>query len=101
VSVFVGTLTLVGCASNTASTTSAAAAPASKPNVVVRAATAEETAKIPDGYTLIKRNGTDFYCHDERVLGSRTQMKQICETKEQMDASRNKATKAVDYVNGR
>lgn len=96
--------TLAACASGAggaSSTSTGSAASTAKRNVVVRAATPEEEANLPRGYTLIKRDGVDFYCHTESVLGSHSQKKQVCQTKEQIDAERNRATKALDYTNSR
>lgn len=95
---------LAACASGAGGASSAstgAVASTANRNVVVRAATPEEEASLPRGYTLIKRNGVDFYCHTESVLGSHSQKKEVCQTKEQIDAERNRATKALDYTNSR
>lgn len=102
----VGSLALAACASSSGTSTGAAAKPATdatgKPlKVVVKVADADTAAKIPSGYTLIKRKGVEFYCHDEPVVGSHTQKNHVCETKEQMEAQRNSSTNTVDYANGR
>jgi hypothetical protein len=103
----VGGLALAACASSGGSSNaSTAAKPATdatgKPlKVVVKVADAETEARIPRGYTLIKRNGVEFYCHDEKVLGSHSQKNHVCETKEQMEAQRASSTNTLDYANGR
>ncbi|HXC58161.1 MAG TPA: hypothetical protein VN645_02530 [Steroidobacteraceae bacterium] len=101
-----GSLGLAACASSGGSSTTPAAKPATdatgKPlKVVVKVADAETEAKIPRGYTLIKRNGVEFYCHDEKVLGSHSQKNHVCETKQQMEAQRQSSTNTLDYANGR
>ena len=92
----IGTLALAACATDP----STADAP-KKTKVVVTVADAETAAKIPAGYFLVRKGGKEYYCHDEPVVGSRTEKNQVCETKEQMDATRNKSANTTDYAQGR
>jgi hypothetical protein len=109
VCVCVGSMSLAGCATGTsaakpAGNTSATSTPSAspgKPKVVYTVADAKTAAMIPDGYQLIRRNGVEFFCHSEPVTGSRTQKKDICQTKEQMEADLNRTSNTVDYATGR
>ena len=49
-------------------------------------------------YKEVKRNGEQVYCRTEPVTGSRTQTKEICMTKEQVDAER---ARGVNVVTGK
>jgi hypothetical protein len=88
-------LTLTACA------TGAGTATDKKPKVVYTVADAKTEASIPYKYQLIRRNGVEFYCHSEPVTGSHTQKKQICQTKEQIEAERTSTSNTVDYASGR
>ena len=99
-SLCIGTLALAASAADDA-TEKAADKTDKKSKVVIRGATAAEEARIPAGYTLIKKNGLEYFCRTEKVTGSRTQTKQICQTKEQMDAERNNSNNTVEFAAGR
>jgi hypothetical protein len=64
-------------------------------------ADAKTDAKIPYKYLLIRKNGVDLYCRSEKVTGSRTQKKDVCQTQDQMDAERASSTNTVDFATGR
>ncbi len=46
----------------------------------------KSSATVRSGYTLVRKDGTDFYCRKERVTGSRTRTEDVCLTKAQLDA---------------
>jgi hypothetical protein len=48
----------------------------------------EAKAEAKNTYKPVTRDGTEIYCRTEAVTGSRTQKKEICLTKEQVDAER-------------
>lgn len=45
-----------------------------------------KSAEVPSGYTLVKKDGTDFYCRKEKVTGSRLRTTDVCLTKAQLEA---------------
>jgi hypothetical protein len=74
-------LALSACASNTpvsappAAPAAAAASTSANPSA--------DTSKVPHGYHLVVKNGTEFYCRYEPVAGSRTLRDEVCLTKDQ------------------
>jgi hypothetical protein len=72
-------LLLSACASN--SPVSAPPAPAAAPST--SANPSADTTKVPHGYHLVVKNGTEFYCRYEPVAGSRTLRDEVCVTKDQ------------------
>jgi hypothetical protein len=79
VSVGIAALALAACASSGAATSTGKVD--AKP-----AAVTAQTAKVGDGYQLVKKDGQDFYCRTDRATGSRARVVQTCLTKEQLDA---------------
>jgi len=91
--VLAGAIALAACASNppasstgAPSANGAAASPAASAaeNSVSSNAPKTDLDKVPYGYRLVVRNGTEYYCRYEPVAGSRTLRDEICLTKEQM-----------------
>lgn len=75
--IWVGALLLSACAST---------APVSAPPAAVAntgANSSVDTAKVPHGYHLVVKNGTEFYCRYEPVAGSRTLRDEVCLTKDE------------------
>jgi hypothetical protein len=81
VSVRVGVLALVACAF-----------------VPCTAVAADSKPDAKNTYKPVNRNGQEMYCRTEAVTGSRTQKKEICLTKEQVDAER---ARGVNIVTGK
>ena len=71
--VCLGAIALTACTSHPP--VSPAAAPAASGGAAVRP---------PPGYRLVVKDGTEYYCRYEPVVGSRTLRDEICLTKEQM-----------------
>jgi hypothetical protein len=47
-----------------------------------------KSSNVPFGYTLVVRNGTEYFCHRENVTGSRMEKHETCLTQAQIDAQR-------------
>ncbi|HXR51545.1 MAG TPA: hypothetical protein VN762_05365 [Steroidobacteraceae bacterium] len=58
----------------------------------------DSKADSKNTYKEVKRNGAEVYCRTEPVTGSRTQKKEICLTKEQVEAER---ARGVNIVTGK
>ena len=74
---WLGASLLSACASN---------APVSAPPTAVAntsARSSADTAKVPHGYHLVVKNGTELYCRYEPVAGSRTLRDEVCLTKDE------------------
>ncbi len=79
---------LAGCAStggaaSPARTVSAPASPA------VTAGDSKTLADVPYGFQLVVQKGEEYYCKRELITGSRTNTRDICLTKAQMEAQIN------------
>jgi len=88
--VLAGAIALVGCAvsapvsSTSASPSGAATAAAPAASGEGSSTPAKPTKTKLHGYELVVRNGTEYYCRYEPVVGSHTEREQICLTKEQI-----------------
>lgn len=75
-----------------ASTGGGAAAPRSVATPAPPAVTAGDSktlADVPYGFQLVVQKGEEYYCKRELITGSRTNTRDICLTKAQMEAQRN------------
>ena len=88
--VCLGAIALTACTSHPP--VSPAAAPAASGGAAVSkvdaaqdaSASAAAKTRPPPGYRLVVKDGTEYYCRYEPVVGSRTLRDEICLTKEQM-----------------
>ena len=62
---------------------------ATPPSPAVTAGDSKTLADVPYGFQLVVQKGEEFYCKRELITGSRTNTRDICLTKAQMEAQRN------------
>ncbi len=55
----------------------------------VTAGDSKTLADVPYGFQLVVQKGEEYYCKRELITGSRTNTRDICLTKAQMEAQRN------------
>lgn len=81
-------LQLSACAS-----TGGAAAPsrtvATPAPAAVTAGDSKTLADVPYGFQLVVQKGEEYYCRRELITGSRTNTRDVCLTKAQMEAQRS------------
>jgi hypothetical protein len=80
---------LTACATGpTASKPAAAATASAATGTAASPASAGNAAAggITSGYTLVHKDGADFYCKKEKVTGSRTRTTDVCYTLAQLEA---------------
>ena len=55
----------------------------------VTAGDSKTLADVPYGFQLVVQKGEEYYCKRELITGSRTNTRDVCLTKAQMEAQRN------------
>jgi hypothetical protein len=79
---------LTGCASTGGAASPARTVAAPAPPAVT-AGDSKTLADVPYGFQLVVQKGEEYYCKREVITGSRTNTRDICLTKAQMEAQRN------------
>jgi hypothetical protein len=90
--VFAAASALAACASNPpVSSNEQTAAKASTPTTAAAATTAAnpKSTRALSGYRSVTKNGQEYFCRREPVLGSRTETIETCLTKAQMETAKN------------
>jgi len=82
----IGVLGLAACASTGAPAPSRSVAPPVP--AAVTAGNSKTLADVPYGFQLVVQKGQEYYCKRELITGSRTNTRDICLTKAQMEAQR-------------
>jgi hypothetical protein len=83
----IATLQLAACAST--GTSSPARSVATPDPVAVTAGNSKTLADVPYGFQLVVQKGEEYYCKRELITGSRTNTRDVCLTKAQMQAQIN------------
>jgi hypothetical protein len=88
-----GTLALAACASNgpakSVGTASAGGGAAAKTGA---AAPDASSSAVPTGYRRVVRKGDEYFCRTESVTGSRAHKKELCFTRDELEADRSART---------
>ncbi len=79
-------LCLAACAST--GTPAPARSVATRTPAAVTAGDSKTLADVPYGFQLVVQKGEEYYCKRELITGSRTNTRDICLTKAQMEAQR-------------
>jgi hypothetical protein len=95
-----GAAALCGCASAPPASPQPVAANVA-PSVQINPAAAagdaaQQKASIPYGYKRTVVNGTEIFCRNDLITGSRTERHQVCYTKKQLEDMQNNTQ---DYIN--
>jgi len=83
----IAALQLAACAST--GTTAPARTVAAPAPAAVTAGDSKTLADVPYGFQLVVQKGQEYYCKRELITGSRTNTRDICLTKAQMEAQIN------------
>ncbi|MBK6672568.1 MAG: hypothetical protein IT482_06620 [Gammaproteobacteria bacterium] len=85
---FAAALQLAACASTGGAAASSGTVATPAPPAVT-AGDSKTLADVPYGFQLVVQKGEEYYCKREAITGSRTNTRDICLTKAQMEAQRN------------